>query len=85
MAEEERMAGPLGIWKFPLMSRGLAKEKEKVGEEGFLGRMSEKAPGIIIQHASTAAGKIAGQTAKEAVSEGLVGVLGRVRGGLGLL
>lgn len=77
---EERMAGPLGIWKFPLMSRGLEKEKGKAGEEGFLGRMVEKAPGIIIQNASMTAGKIAGTAAKEAVGEGLGGILGRRAG-----
>ena len=75
MTDEERMAGPLGLWKFPLMSRGLEKEQAKIGEEGFLGRMVDKAPGIIIQNVSTAAGKIAGQAAKEATTERLVGAL----------
>lgn len=77
MTDGERMAGPLGLWKFPLMSKGLENEKLKVGEEGFLGRMVERAPGIIVQNASAAAGKIAGQAAKEAVGEKLTGVLAR--------
>lgn len=80
MADEERMAGPLGLWKFPLMSRGLEQEKAKIGEEGFLGRMVEKAPGIIIQNASAAAGKVAGQAAKEAVGTKLTGLLANRRG-----
>ena len=71
---EEKIVGPIGIWKFPLLSRAFAKEQAKGGEEtGFLQRTMERAPGIIISNAGKTAGAIAGSAAKEAVTERMAG------------
>lgn len=79
MTEEEKgMRGPLGLWPFPMLNRGLASEAEKSGTEGFMSRTLEKAPGFIISQAGKTASAIAGNAAKEAVT-------GRLAGGSGIL
>lgn len=78
MTEEEKgMRGPFGLWKFPMLNRGLASEEQKEGE-GFLSRTLERAPNFIISQAGKTASAIAGSAAKDAVT-------GRLAGGSGIL
>lgn len=81
MAEEE-IGGPImGMWHFPLLSRLREAEASKTGGvvgDGVVQRALDRAPGVIVKHMGRAAGQatadIAGNAAREAISEGIGGI-----------